>query len=343
MAFSINNRRYTGCKYKLTNWIKKNINQYCNNCESFCDLFAGTGVVTASVIEYYNKIIINDFLFSNEIIYKAFFLKMNYSEPKLYQYYSRYNNLNPNNLNNNYVSDNFGDKFFSLNDAKIIGEIREDIEVNKNNLNEKEYAILIASLLYSADRSSNTCGHYDAYIKTKTIRSNFRFELIDPIIKNLNDERDIHISRADSNMLAKKIKCDIVYIDPPYSSRQYSRFYHVLENLTKWEKPQLYGEAMKPEPENMSEYCKSKAIDYFKELIYSLNTRFIIVSYNNTYDSKSKSSKNKMDLYDIKKVLSNRGKTIMVKKNYKAYNAGKTDFDNHQEILFITEVGDYHD
>ena len=32
-------------------------------------------------------------------------------------------------------------------------------------MSEKEFAILLASLLYSADKSANTVGHYDAYIK----------------------------------------------------------------------------------------------------------------------------------------------------------------------------------
>ncbi|MBU4457771.1 MAG: DNA adenine methylase, partial [Candidatus Omnitrophica bacterium] len=32
-------------------------------------------------------------------------------------------------------------------------------------------------------------------------------------------------------------KCDVAYIDPPYNARQYINFYHVLENLAKWEKP----------------------------------------------------------------------------------------------------------
>lgn len=243
----------------------------------------------------------------------------------------------------NYFSINFGGKFFSKDDAKVIGHIRELIENEKNNFNEREYAILIASLLYSADRSANTCGHYDAYIKKQNIRSSFKFELINPVIKGQNDSRNIHISRCDANKLAKLINVDVVYLDPPYSSRQYSRFYHVLENLTKWEKPELFGTAMKPAEENMSEYCKSKALDAFKDLIYSLNCKYIIVSYNNTYDSKSNSSKNKMTLEDIKSTLSNKGLTKVISKKHKAFNAGTTEFKDHKEYLFITKVGVFNE
>lgn len=343
MSFSINNRRYTGCKAKLIDWIKRTIKNNCKDCNSFCDIFAGTAVVTNSLINKYQTYYINDFLFSNEVIYKAFFKKENYSELKLFDYYSKYNSLNPSTIKSNYVSVNYGDKFFSMEDALKIGEIREDIEKNKEDLNEKEYCILIASLLYSLDRSSNTCGHYDAYIKGKKLRSSFKFELVEPVVKNENDDRNIHIFRKDANYLSKEIYADIFYIDPPYSSRQYSRFYHVLENITKWEKPQLYGEAMKPVEENMSEYCKSKALDSFKELIYSLNCKYIIVSYNNTYNSKSKSSENKMTLNEIKDVLSNKGKTKVLSMKHKAFNAGKTELNDHKEILFVTEVGGHND
>ena len=343
MSFSINNRRYTGCKMKLTDWIYDTIVENCVNCDSFCDLFAGTGVVTNSMLDTFDSFYINDFLYSNEIIYKAFFLPEDYSEEKIYTYYSDYNNIDITQILPNFVSKNYGGKFFSQEDALLIGEIRDDIERHRRELNEKEYAILVASLLYSADRSSNTCGHYDAYIKNKNLRSSFRFELIDPVVKSSNDTRQIQITRKDSNKLAREIECDVVYIDPPYSSRQYSRFYHLLETLTKWDNPQLFGEAIKPAPENMSEYCKSKALDAFKELIYSLRARYIIVSYNNTYESKSSSSKNKMALEDIEQVLRKKGRTKIFSTSHKAFNAGKTDLKDHQELLFVTEVGVFND
>ena len=227
MAFNVNNRRYTGCKAKLTDWIKKSILKNCIDCDSFCDIFAGTSVVTEKMINEYSKYYLNDFLYSNEMIYKAFYMPKDYSEEKIVKYASKYNELNSEYIEDNYFNLNFGDKFFSNSDAKIIGEIREDLDKNKDNLNDKEYAILLASLLYSADRSANTCGHYDAYIKKQNVRSSFKFELINPIIKLSNDKRKIYITRKDANLVAKDIKADIIYLDPPYSSRQYSRFYHI--------------------------------------------------------------------------------------------------------------------
>jgi adenine-specific DNA-methyltransferase len=233
------------------------------------------------------------------------------------------------------MSENFGGKFFSMNDAKLIGYIREAIDIGNIELTDKERCILIASLLYSADKSANTVGHYDAYIKGHEIKDSFEFELISPYE---NNDTEIVISREDANLLSKRLKCDIVYIDPPYNSRQYSRFYHILENIACWKKPELYGVALKPSPENMSEYCKSKAKVYFKDLIESLDCKYIVVSYNNTYNSKSNSSKNKMNLKDIENALSSRGTVQKFEIHHNFFNAGKTDFKDHKELIFIVKV-----
>lgn len=335
MAYQIWNRRYTGSKYKLANWISELILEYCEG-KSFCDIFAGTAVMSKMMLEQVDDIYINDFLFSNEVIYKAFFDQQSFDIEKLEKVKDDFEKLNVSALSPNYVSDNFGGRFFSKNDALLIGHIREYIE-QAENLNDKEKNILLASLLYSADKSANTVGHYDAYIKGKEIPDTFSFDLIAPYNYN---QKNIYISRRDANELAKEISCDIVYIDPPYNSRQYSRFYHVLENITTWRKPKLFGEAMKPEAENMSEYCRNSATKVFEELIASLKCKYIVVSYNNTYNSKSSSSKNKITLEDIKKILENKGSVMTFEKEHQYFNAGKTSLDNHKELIFITKVGE---
>ena len=331
------NRRYTGSKYRLMEWIRSLIIDNCNG-KTFFDVFAGTGVVTEYMINDYQKYIINDFLYSNEVIYKGFLLQENYDIDKIIKIVETFNNINRANLGDNYVSVNFGDKYFNKDDAKLIGKIREELEsdIKKNIINSKEYYILLSSLLFSIDKIANTCGHYDAYRKIDNIDSKFKYELILP--KKLKKNQKVEIYREDSNILAKKIKADIAFIDPPYNSRQYSRFYHVLENITKWEKPELYGTALKPKEENMSEYCKSSAPKIFKDLIENLNVKYIVVTYNNTYNSKSSSSKNKITLKEIKDILDEKGDTKVFDKPYKFFNAGKTELKNHKEYVFITKV-----
>lgn len=275
----------------------------------------------------------NDFLYSNNIIYKAFFGEGEYEDAKLLSLIARYNSINPDNIPDNYFSDNFGDKFFDYKNAKLIGWIREDINRHRRSLTEKEYAILLASLIYSIDKIANTVGHFDAYIKKSRPYHPLTLQLIKPLLP-----KSVEIYREDSNLLAERVSADVAYIDPPYNSRQYSRFYHIYENLITWEKPELYGVAMKPKPQNMSAYCTTSAAATFRDLIMKLKVKYIAVSYNNTYDSKSGSSKNKITLEEISSILEQRGRTTIYDCAHKCFNTGKTEFIDHKELLFITEV-----
>lgn len=332
--FNISNRRYTGSKYKLLDWIESLIE---DNCEGqvFFDVFAGTGVVSDRMKNHFSKVIMNDFLYSNEVIYRAFFENKNYRVDVVSDFAIRYNDLDVNKIRSNYISKNFGGKYFSVNDAKKIGYIRENLKRSKEILNGKEFNILLASLLYSIDRIANTVGHYDAYRKTTTIEDRFQYMLIDP--EKTKAKFDIY--REDANQLVKRIHADVAFIDPPYNSRQYSRFYHVLENITRWKKPKLNGTALKPKAENISDYCKSNAPLVFGDLISKIDVKYIVVTYNNTYNSKSSSSKNKITLKEIKHILSKRGETSVYEKKHRCFNAGKTEFNDHKELVFITKVG----
>ena len=332
--FQLHSRRYIGNKHKLIDWIFSILLKKCQG-SSFADIFAGTGSVAAVASQHFQQIILNDFLYSNNVIYKAFFGKGECDYSKIVRLIDDYNALSPAKLKDNYFSDKFGNRYFSIDSAKLIGFIREDIEKKKDKLTSKEYNTLIASLLYSMDKIANTVGHYDAYFKKGTVVDKFIMKPIDGIAVG-----DISIHREDANDLVKKIEADIVYIDPPYNSRQYSRFYHILENITKWEKPDLYGVALKPEAENMSDYCRVSALKKFNQLINSIKAKYIAVSYNNTYESKSNSSRNKITLPQLKEILAKKGKTQIFEKSYRHFNAGNTHFNDHKEYLFVTQVRD---
>ena len=127
MPYQIWNRRYTGSKYKLSNWITELITDNCKGT-SFCDIFAGTAVVSKNMIDYVDDIYINDFLYSNEIIYKAFFEQSDYDENKLTRILEYIKGLNSDNLCKNYISENYGNKYFSYNVSLLIGSIRECFE-----------------------------------------------------------------------------------------------------------------------------------------------------------------------------------------------------------------------
>ena len=66
--FDLESRRYIGNKAKLTPWIMNIINEHTGGFESFFDVFAGTASVSKAAIPYAKRIIMNDFLSSNNII-----------------------------------------------------------------------------------------------------------------------------------------------------------------------------------------------------------------------------------------------------------------------------------
>ena len=70
--YNISNRRYTGSKYKLLDWIEELVLENCEG-ESFFDVFAGTGVVSAHMSKHYRKVIMNDFYFPMRLYIRRFF------------------------------------------------------------------------------------------------------------------------------------------------------------------------------------------------------------------------------------------------------------------------------
>ncbi|WP_299230127.1 DNA adenine methylase [uncultured Bacteroides sp.] len=331
--YKLESRRYIGCKAKLIDWIFDLIEHETQNVHTFCDIFAGTGSVSNRAVNLYNNVIINDFLYSNNVLYKAFFSTGDWNKEKIINLLDTFNSIDSNTIKDNYFSENYGNKYFDMASAKIIGYIRDVIEEIKPTLTEKEYCILIASLIYSIDRIANTLGHFEAYIKKEIKPRKFIMRLVD--VKSFEG---VTIYQEDANVLARNIHADIVYMDPPYNSRQYSRFYHVYEVLVKWDKPVLNGVARKPAEENMSDYCRVKAFSAFTDLVANIDAKYIVVSYNNTYKSKSSSSENKIKLEQIVEVLNKCGTTRVFTHKHQAFNAGKTEFDDHKEYLFITTV-----
>lgn len=335
LEFDIYNRRYIGSKFRLKEWLKEKVLSNTKG-KVFFDVFSGTGIISQEFSEKYDKIIMNDFLFSNNIIYKAFFKQASFNKEKIIDIIKNFNEIDPFLLEDNYFNLMFEEKYFGKNDSKKIGYIREEIEnLYKNfKINDKEYSILLTSLIYSVDKIANTVGHYDSYIKKNIIDNKFVYGIINPLeLKN----KIIEIYREDSNNLVRKIKADVAFVDPPYNGRQYSRFYHLLENLVKWEKPELFGISLKPKQENMSGYSKMIAPELFKDLVTNLNVKYICVTYNNTFNS-NKVTANRISFEEIKDTLEKLGETQILSINHKFFTTGKTNFKNHKEFLFITKV-----
>lgn len=333
----INNRRYLGNKYKLLDFIKGTVEKECKGITTVADIFAGTGSVASAFSD--KKLITNDLLYFNHVCHIAWFGAEKYDEEKIENLICYYNAIKPN--EENYMSLNFADTFFSLEDCRKIGFIREDIEINykEKKINTRERAILITSLLYAMDKIANTCGHYDAYIKGASFDKHL--ELSIPLASNNNNENN-QCYNEDSNQLVERIEADLVYIDPPYNSRQYCDAYHLLENVAKWEKPEVKGVALKMDRTSLkSDYCTSSATKAFEDLISKITAKYILLSYNNMAEKGNGRSNAKISDDDIMRILSRKGKVKVFSENYKAFSAGKSNITDNQERLFLCECYDY--
>ena len=327
----INNRRYLGNKYKLLPFITGVVNDECPDITSIADIFAGTGAVSSAFTD--KVIITNDLMYSNYICNYAWFGAEEYDPQIIIDCVVRYNALTD--LEDNYMTDNFADTYFSRDDCAKIGYIREDIEVlyKKGDINTRERAILITSLLYAMDKIANTCGHYDAY--RKGVEFDKSLELYVPMANRQNNPNN-QCFNTDSNELVKNIEADLVYIDPPYNSRQYCDAYHLLENVARWEKPEVFGVARKMDRSTMkSKYCTQSATEAFEQLIGDIKAKYILLSYNNMAEKGNDRSNAKISDQDIMRILEKKGEVKVFSESYKAFTTGKSDIDDNQERLFL--------
>lgn len=327
----INNRRYLGNKYKLLPFITRVVENECKNINTVADIFAGTGAVASAFID--KKIITNDIMYSNYICHVAWFSSEHYSEEKIIKIITQYNKLKI--AEDNYMSDNFSNTYFSLDDCRKIGFIRQDIEdkFNSEDINARERALLITSLLYAMDKIANTCGHYDAYRQGVEFEKHLELYVPQP-------EPDVNENNVcynmDTNELAPEIEADLIYIDPPYNSRQYCDAYHLLENVARWEKPEVFGVARKMDRTALkSDYCTQKATVAFENLIDSIHAKYILLSYNNMANKGNDRSNAKISDNDIMRILSKKGKVKVFSEDYKAFSTGKSDIQSNQERLFL--------
>ena len=330
--FHIQNRRYLGNKYKLIQFIKQIVEQKCGVMESFCDIFAGTGVVGEAFNCTDVQIISNDLLYSNYICLSSFLKTSSDILEEVRGKISILNNLYSE--SDNYFSDNFGGTFFTIENARKIGEIRERIENISENKTEKK--ILLCSLVYAVDKVANTVGHYDAF--RKNLDATQPLKLLIPSI-NFTNNANNKVYREDANQLIRKIDCDVLYIDPPYNSRQYSDAYHLLENLAEWKKPDVFGIAKKMNRNHIkSQYCLKNATSQFADLIQNANCKHILLSYNNTKETKHGRSNARMQDDDIIKILEKKGEVEIFEQGYKAFTTGKSNGDDNVERIFYCKV-----
>jgi len=335
--------RYIGSKANLLKEIEMVIHENIKeDVENFMDIFSGTGVVGEFFKKDY-RIMSNDILYFSYILQKAKIenntiprfskLKKQGIEDPIYYLENEKFTIDDNYfITKNYSPYLDGERmYFTVENASRIDFIRLTIEQwkNENLLSEKEYAYLLATLVEAVPFVSNISGTYGAYLKhwDKRALGQLKLRSIDVI----NNRRKNRCYNDDANRIIKRVKGDILYIDPPYNGRQYISNYHLLETIARYDNPQVYGKTgLRPYNDEKSKYClKREVFDTFEELIKNAKFKHIIVSY---------SSDGLLEECEIEKILKNYGNKAsykIYKLPYRKYKSKhKQESDELYEYLF---------
>ena len=312
---------YIGSKFTLSSFLEENIKQILKENDSknlseivFYDLFTGTTAVSKIFKTQVKKIIAND----KE--YYSFVLAKNYignhkAIKRKNELLEKLNNLDgvKSKISFNYSTCGKEKRqYFSETNAMKIDAIRSEIEKWKNIefINEEEYFFLLASLLESADKVANTASVYGAYLKH--IKKSAQKELIlKPAEFEINENKH-DIFNEDANTLIKKIKGDILYLDPPYNSREYGANYHLLNTIALYDDFTPKGKTGLREYEKSNWCKKDKVYKELENLIKNADFKFIFLSYND---------EGLLSLNQIKEIFEKYGKYDLKSKTYKRFKS----------------------
>lgn len=338
---------YIGSKLSLLEFLGESINKVVDkNCHVFCDLFAGTGIVGGYFKKKGYKIIANDIQYYSYVLNRHYignhkelpFFKLLKEIPKLKNidiqnrkkfvcdYLSNLKGVKGF-IYKNYCVGGTKDKkeqrqYFSDGNAMRCDGIRQKVErwKTENLISNDEYYFLITSLIESIDKYANTASVYGAFLKKlkKIAQNNL---IMKPAELIINDEEH-KVFNEDVNEVSKKVKGDILYLDPPYNHRQYATNYHLLETIAKYDNPKIHGKTGLREYEDQkSLYCSRVQVKKaFKDLILKAKVRYIFLSYNN---------EGLMTLDDIRETMSLRGKYGYFTKEYNRFKADKSENRNY--------------
>ena len=339
---------YIGSKLSLLEFLEESINKVVDkNCDTFCDLFAGTGNVGSYFKKKGYKVIANDIQYYSYILNRHYignhkelnFAKLTKEIPGLKEIEIKKrkdfvcDHLSSLKGIKGFIYKNYclgGTKnkkesrqYFSDENGMRCDAIRQKIEnwKEQNLISDDEYYFLITTLVESIDKYANTASVYGAFLKKlkKTAQNSL---ILKPAELIINDQ-DHEVFNDDINEVAEKVNGDILYLDPPYNHRQYATNYHLLETIAKYDNPKIHGKTgLRDYSEQKSLYCSRVQVkNVFKDLILKAKAKYIFLSYNN---------EGLMTLEDIKEIMSLRGKYGHFTKEYNRFRADKAENRNHK-------------
>ena len=186
-------------------------------------------------------------------------------------------------------------------------------------IGDDTFYLLLAALIEGADRVANTAGVYAAYIKRwqpNALRP-LRLNPLHP----MKGVRGSSAHKADAAETARTLgSIDLLYVDPPYNTRQYPGYYHVPELIARgWSDtvPHLRGKTgLLPADGQRSAWCSARHVrQALRELLDATGARHVLVSYN------SEGLLPEKVLKDTLREVSVDGRVACFRKTYRRYRA----------------------
>ena len=298
---------YLGNKRKLLDNIASEVELVMNELglekAKICDLFSGSGVVARRLKQYSSRLYVNDLEEYSYVINDCYLTnKEDFNEDFYDECLKSVLSYQP--VTNGIITSNYAPKddnnikegeraFYTHDNAIRIDTIRNAIDVFVPNSYRKYF---LAPLLYEASVHANTSGVFKGFYKSKTKnvgkfggegenaleRILGKIELKKPVFSEYDCQ--VTLFKEDANVLVKHLRgLDITYIDPPYNQHPYGSNYFMLNTIidNKVEN-EISKVAGIPTNWNKSDYNKkNKAFETFEQLIKDIDSKYLIISYNN--------------------------------------------------------------
>jgi adenine-specific DNA-methyltransferase len=283
--------RYIGSKARIVEAIASYIGEP-NGEGKFVDVFCGTGVVSEAASKMGWPVRLNDFLYSAVTMagarlvggsqarfgqvggYEAAIDKLNRLRPKRGFCWKEYSPASSEHLG-------FERRYFTEHNAAKIDAIRLKIARWRaaDEITQLEERLLIADLLSATNRVANIAGTYGCFLSQWQDQARNELKLVARELPSKS-------RRVESSVReAAKVKIDphdVVYLDPPYTKRQYAAYYHILETVALGDNPAVEGvTGLRPWKHKASDFCyRTRALTALSTLISNVQAKRVLLSYS---------------------------------------------------------------
>lgn len=305
--------RYIGSKSRLIDQITAYMG-HPKEGSFFVDAFCGTGVVAEAAADLGWNVRINDSLHSAVVSAGARLISHDQvGFEKLGGYAKAIGKLNAAKPTQGFIwreyspasldSSGIERRYFTQDNAARIDAMRALIADwrEMGAIDEVEERLLIADLFGALNRVANIAGTFGCFLSKWTSQSQEKIAMRCRELKPKSVR--VEATVGDVFDVVNGVQ-DLVYLDPPYTKRQYASYYHILETVALGDEPEVEGVAgLRPWKDRASDFCyKTRALKTLSRLVHSLKSQKVLLSY---------SSEGHICMQEIKSELSKIGKSTM--------------------------------